>query len=74
MLIMETSKLHTSCYYCLQHAHIEILAQTYLISFPAEHTAADEDQEEENLRLCNILQVSFFLDFLLISLFEYLII
>ena len=37
--------------------HIEILAQTYLISFPAEHTAADEDQEEENLRLCNILQV-----------------
>ena len=58
MLIMETSKLHTSCYYCLQHAHIEMLAQTYLISFPAEHTAADEDQEEENLRLCNILQVS----------------
>ena len=57
MLIMETSKLHTSCYYCLQHAHIEILAQTYLIYFPAEHTAADEDQEEENLRLCNILQV-----------------
>ena len=36
---------------------IDILAQTYLISFPAEHTAADEDQEEENLRLCNILQV-----------------